>query len=276
MSTGSRTSAMSRLPSRTPSPCSSSVTGTSSRRSRRRSRQARAHLSGVAPVTKPTRRVGRRDWRSPGEPRVAPRDHARAARRRRRRPGPPRRLVRRDGALPRRPLARVPPPDVGRRGAHPGRRGRLPADARGDAAGVRRRDPGRRGVRRRVAPHRRGRLVLRGRVGAAQRRLRGAPRHQPGAPPWHVHARRARLPGPLRRERLLVGGRGRQAGPGVLPPRRTTHRGAGGRGALRRRQRGQRRGRPGGRARRRALALRARPGVPARLLAAHGIRLGTP
>src|SRR6478736_6981764 len=48
---------MSRLPSRTPSSWSASVTGTSSSGSRRRSRQWRAHLSGVAPVTKPMRSV---------------------------------------------------------------------------------------------------------------------------------------------------------------------------------------------------------------------------
>src|SRR3954451_9139452 len=56
-STGSRTSAMSSVPARTPYSWTSSVTGTSSIGSRCRSRQVPAHLSGVAPVTKPRWKV---------------------------------------------------------------------------------------------------------------------------------------------------------------------------------------------------------------------------
>ena len=48
---------MSSAPVRTPCSCASSVTGTSSIGSRCRSRQVPAHLSGVAPVTKPRRKV---------------------------------------------------------------------------------------------------------------------------------------------------------------------------------------------------------------------------
>src|SRR3954453_1211218 len=56
-STGSRTSAMSSAPVRIPCSWTSSVTGTSSIGSRCRSRQGPAHLSGVAPVTKPRWKV---------------------------------------------------------------------------------------------------------------------------------------------------------------------------------------------------------------------------
>ena len=53
---GERTSAMSRVPSRSRASCSASVIGTSSSGSRgKRSRHTPAHLSGVAPVTNPTR-----------------------------------------------------------------------------------------------------------------------------------------------------------------------------------------------------------------------------
>ena len=55
VSTGRRTSAMSTTPRRTTSSWSSSVIGTSVSGPRRWSRQARAHLSGVVPVTNPTR-----------------------------------------------------------------------------------------------------------------------------------------------------------------------------------------------------------------------------
>src|SRR5262245_7962077 len=56
-STGSRTRAMSSAPVRMPCSCTSSVTGTSSIDSRCRWRHTPAHLSGVAPVTKPSRKV---------------------------------------------------------------------------------------------------------------------------------------------------------------------------------------------------------------------------